>query len=108
MGVDLKTCADASPRGIQNAMVTGGYHIQAAMGREAIRELEGHDIPNWILLCIEKTYPYAIGIYIIDEAALEAGRAKYKQLLVELKECLEKNEWQGYAPQSIGLPQWAQ
>ncbi len=107
MGVDLKTCADASPRGFQNAMVSGGYHIQGAMGRDARRELEGVDVPNFICLAIEKTYPHAIGIYIIDEYALDHGQQVYKQVCLDLKHALAYNSWGSYETQTISLPRWA-
>lgn len=106
MIVDLKTCADASPRGFQNAMASGGYHIQGSMVREAIRELEGRDIPNVINICIEKTYPYSIGIYLIDEEALEIGRLEFKGLLTKLNHAIMHNDFPGYETQTITLPGW--
>ena len=107
MIVDLKTCASASPQAIQRAIVDGGYHTQMAMIRDGIRELEGRDIPNCILVCVEKTYPYAIGIYIIDEQALEIGRLEYKRLLLNLVSCIKSNSWPGHEIQTINLPRWA-
>jgi exodeoxyribonuclease VIII len=107
MIVDLKTCADASPRGFQNAMVAGGYHIQGAMIRDARRALEGIDCPNVINIAIEKKYPFSIGIYLIDEAALDEGAMQYKQALLDMRECHEKNEYPDYGVHTIGLPAWA-
>lgn len=108
MIVDLKTCADASPRGFQRAMVQGGYHLQGAMIQEAVQAREGRWIPNVINIAVEKTYPYSIGIYIIDEDALEAGRAKYKQIALDIKHYIGHNEpWPDYRVQTIELPSWA-
>jgi hypothetical protein len=105
--VDLKTCADASPRAFQNSMAAFGNHIQGAMVREGVRVLENRDIPNVINICIEKEYPYSIGIYIIDEAALDEGYIQFKQVLLDIKECMDKNEWPDYEIQTINLPKWA-
>jgi exodeoxyribonuclease VIII len=58
MIVDLKTCFDASPRAFQRAIVDGGFHIQGAMVRDAVRAVEGRDISNVVYLAVEKTYPY--------------------------------------------------
>lgn len=108
MIVDLKTCADASPRGFQRAMVTGGYHIQGAMIQDAVNTLEGRWIPNVINIAIEKTYPYSVGIYIIDEEALDVGRQKYKNVALAIKSYIGHNEpWPDYPPQTITLPAWA-
>lgn len=105
--VDLKTCADASPRAFQSAMVKGGYHIQAAMIRDGIRRLEGRDISNVINIAIETKYPYAIGIYVIDEEALDYGEFHYKDLLKRLKHANMNNDYPSYEIQSINLPRWA-
>lgn len=108
MIVDLKTCADASPRGFQRAMVAGGYHMQGAMIQDAVQALEGRWIPNVINIAVEKTYPYSVGIYIIDEEALDAGRRKYKEILVDIKSHIGHTEpWPDYPIQTISLPSWA-
>jgi len=107
MIIDLKTCASASSRAYQRAMVDGGYHVQGAIIREAVREIEGNDIPNVINICIEKTYPYAIGIKIISESALDAGLMKFRSVLVDLKRCMADNSWNDYQPETVDLPGWA-
>lgn len=107
MIVDLKTIADASPRNYQNEMVRYGYHIQGAIVRDALRNLENRDCSSVINVCVEKQYPYSIGIYLIDEAALDAGEEKYRSLLVDLASCIGHNDWQDYEVQTIGLPRWA-
>lgn len=107
MIIDLKTIANASPRSFQNSMILGGYHIQGAMIRDAVRNLEQRDIPNVINIAIEKEYPYSIGIYIIDECALDHGQEKYKQTLLDIKCAREYNNYPDYEVQTISLPRWA-
>lgn len=107
MYVDLKTTSDASPRAYQSEMVKYGYHIQGAMVKDSSWILESKDIKKVINIVVETKYPFNIGIYIIDEFALEEGHMKYKQLLLDLKNSLEKNEFKGYGIQKIGLPKWA-
>jgi exodeoxyribonuclease VIII len=106
MIVDLKTCANAASYAYQRAMVDGGYHLQGAMCREAIRVVEGREINNVINVCIEKAYPYAIGIKIIGEDALRAGHARYKEILMQMKQCFETNVWPSYEPETVELPNW--
>jgi PDDEXK-like uncharacterized protein DUF3799 len=105
--VDLKTCRDASPKGFQSAMISGGYHIQGAMIRDAVEKLEGNRINHVVNIAIESKYPHNMGIYIIDEAAIDAGEEKFKQLCLDLKDCRESNSFPDYGIATIGLPPWA-
>lgn len=105
--IDLKTIEDASPENYQREMVKCGYHIQGAMVRDGYFELTGEKIEACINLCVEKTYPYSIGIYIIDELAIEAGHCEYKQLALDLKHAIAHNTFDDYPIQTIGLPRWA-
>lgn len=107
MIVDLKTCSDASPRAYQSEMVKYGYHVQGAMIRDAVEAIEGRRINNVINICVETKYPYSMGIYLLDEAAIDAGQAKYKQLLIDIKSAIEDNNYPDYGVQTIGLPSWA-
>lgn len=105
--VDLKTCDDASPRAFQRAMAESGYHVQGAMVQEGIRKLEEREVSNVVNVCVETKYPYSIGIYPIDESALEAGYVKFKQALLEIKHAKENNDYPHYLTQTISLPVWA-
>ena len=107
MIVDLKTCADASPRAFQASMVKGGYHVQGAMIQEAVRRVEGREIDTVINVAIETSYPYSIGIYIIDEVALSEGHYQFKKALVDLKHAIGHNVWEDYGVQTLSLPAWA-
>jgi len=103
MIVDLKTCVSASSRAYQKAMIDGGYHLQGAVIREGIKQLTGRDITTVINICCEKTYPYSVAIKII----YEAGHMKFKQALLDIKRCIEYNEWLDYEPEIVDLPTWA-
>lgn len=105
--VDLKSCADASPQAFQRDIYTYGYYIQAPMMQDAIKAIENRYIETFINVCVEKTYPWNVGIYIIDQEAIDLGRVKYKQASVELSRCIAYNEWPGYEIATIGLPRWA-
>ena len=105
--VDLKTIDDASPRNFQASMIKGGYHIQGAMAQDALLATTGEVVEMVINICVEKKYPYSVGIYEIDNEALEYGRSVYKKALIEMRNCQQKNEYPGYAIQTINLPKWA-
>jgi exodeoxyribonuclease VIII len=110
--VDLKTIADSGSRSYQYSMVDGGYHIQGAMILEGLKQCRGYNegelyINTVINVCIEKTYPYQIGIKIISEHALEIGHQKFKQALLDIKECMQTSKWSSNATEVVELPNWA-
>lgn len=104
--VDLKTCVNAASKAYQRTMLESGYHIQGAMIREGVRELTGKDIPNVINICIEKIYPFCIGIKIISEEALDEGRRKFKEILMNMKSAIDTNNYPDYEAETITLPSW--
>lgn len=106
MIVDLKTIGDASPHSFQRSMIDGWYHVQGAMIRDAVRTLQNVDISNVINICVEKKYPFSIGIYIIDEQALDYAETLYKSVLLNMKSCIINNRFDDYEAQVIGLPKW--
>lgn len=104
---DLKTTDDASESSFQRAMVDYGYHVQAAMIREGVREVIGYDIKNIVFIAVEKKFPYSTVTYIIDDIALEYGLVEFKNQLLKLKSCRESNIWESYENKVISLPNWA-
>ena len=106
MTVDLKTIASADPRSFQNAMAQRGYHIQSAMNREGIRAATGKDVINHVFVCVEKTFPFLVAVYILDETALDHAHNTLRKVLPEMKECLNTQVWAGYETMTIGLPAW--
>lgn len=103
---DLKTALNGSPRSFQYAAFDYGYYIQAAMVREAIKQLKQKVIKDFLFLVIEKSAPYAISIYQLDEASLDKGYQEFKTLLARYQQCLETNDWPAYSIQEISLPRY--
>lgn len=104
---DLKTAQNGNPRSFQFAASDYGYHIQAAMIQEALIQLKKIQIKDFLFLVIEKSVPYVISIYQLDQASLEQGRHEFKKLLASYQHCLETNDWPGYTIQEISLPHYA-
>jgi hypothetical protein len=77
------------------------------MIQEVIKQLKQPVIKDFLFLVIEKSAPYAISIYQLDEASIEQGRHEFKQLLMRYKHCLESNDWPAYTIQEISLPRYA-
>jgi exodeoxyribonuclease VIII len=105
--VDLKTTSCADYREFQRSLYNYGYHIQCAMIHEAFKHLFNIDMRNFIFVVVENTEPYATAIYQLDEAALDQSVEIFKNKLMELKQCYDKNEWPSYPTQILTLPNYA-
>jgi len=101
--VDLKTCQDASPTGFAKAIANFGYQIQAA------HYLAGTLATRFIFVAVEKTAPYAIGVYELNTEALIHGSIARHNALQRIQDCRAINEWPGYTDgiQTLQLPGWA-
>jgi hypothetical protein len=101
--VDLKTCQDASPNAFARACATFGYHTQAA------HYLNGTFADRFVFVAVEKTYPYAVGVYELDAAAMAAGKEQCRIGLQTISNCRAINEWPSYTTtcDTISMPNWA-
>lgn len=104
--VDLKSTEDASPEGFSRSIAKYAYH------RQADHYLEGWSIAvepvsSFTFIVIEKSAPYAIGVYELDAEAREKGASERRRLLDLYAACVASGKWPGYEPQTIGLPKWA-
>jgi hypothetical protein len=101
--VDLKTCQDASPASFAKAVANFGYQIQAA------HYLAGTLATRFIFVAVEKTAPYAIGVYELNTEALIHGSIARHNALQRIQDCRAINEWPGYTDgiQTLQLPGWA-
>jgi len=103
--IDLKTSADASFRAFQSSAVTNGYYLQAGMIKRALESLN-KPLKNFIFVVVEKKEPYAIGIYKLDDEALEYGANEFDTLMVELDKYIQKDEFPDYGIQTLSIPAW--
>jgi exodeoxyribonuclease VIII len=101
--VDLKTCQDASPTGFAKAVANFGYSIQAA------HYLAGTLATRFIFVAVEKTAPYAIGVYQLNTEALIHGSIARHNALQRIQDARAINEWPGYTDgiHTLQLPGWA-
>jgi len=106
--MDLKTTQDASSGAFRNSVARFRYHVQAAHYSEGVRAVTG-EWPDYAIVAIEKTPPYACAVYMLDEEALGVGALMREHALKVYAECCEKDEWPGYVQttQVLTLPRWA-
>lgn len=103
--IDLKTTTDASFRAFQLSAVNYGYYLQAGMIKRALESLN-KPLKNFIFVAVEKEAPYAIGIYKLDDEALEYGANEFDTLMIELNKHIQANQFPDYGIQTLSLPAW--
>jgi exodeoxyribonuclease VIII len=101
--VDLKTTTDASPKGFAKSVAQWRYHVQQA------HYLSGTFAERFVFIAVEKTYPYAVGVYELDEAAMLHGASERRVNLQTIADCRAISEWPSYGNtiQPLSLPAWA-
>lgn len=111
--VDLKTALDASRHGFEKSIDKWRYDVQAAFYLDGLRAARaaGADIPEpraFVFVAVEKTAPFAVGVYAIDAEAVEIGRREYRADLARYADCQATGKWPAYSDkiESISLPEW--
>jgi hypothetical protein len=101
--VDLKTTTDASPAGFAKSVANFRYHVQAA------HYLAGTFAERFVFIAVEKTYPYAVGVYKLDAEAMAHGAELRRVNMQTIADCRAIGEWPGYSTgvESLSLPSWA-
>lgn len=107
--VDVKSCQSAAPEAMSKSMATYRYDVQAAYYLD-ICKLLGIDKSEFLLVCVEKTPPYAVAVYAVDQDAIEWGRKQYRADLAQIKRCEAEDHWPSFTEDitTLALPAWAQ
>jgi exodeoxyribonuclease VIII len=115
---DLKTTEDASPEGFARSIAKFGYDVQAPYYLDtlslALNQADKTDsnTPDsakaFVFIAVEKSYPHAVGVYVLDEESIAVGRAKYRKALDTYATCQDQGEWPAYGTnvRTIRLPEW--
>jgi len=102
--VDLKTCQDASPAAFAKSVAQWSYQVQSA------HYLCGTLAKRFIFVAVEKSFPYAIGVYELDAQAMVHGAVLRHNALQQIQDCRAINSWPSYTDdgiQTLQLPGWA-
>ena len=101
--VDLKTTVDASPKGFAKSVAQWRYHVQQS------HYLAGTFAERFVFIAVEKSYPYAVGVYELDADAVQFGDYERRNNLQTIADCRAISEWPGYGNtiQPLSLPKWA-
>lgn len=107
--VDIKTCADASPRGVQRSAVQFGYHVQAAFYRELFRRASGsEDLLPFVFVFVEKEAPHGVLVVELDEMFLEIGWTQTSRAIDTVQDWMMfgHSDYAGGRKVTIECPQW--
>jgi len=107
--VDYKTTTSAEPSQFAKSCANYGYDMQAAWYLD-LCTLLGEDRAAFAFVAQEKTEPYLVEVYALDDAAEERGRRRNRRALETFQRCLEADHWPGYtdaAYTELALPRWA-
>lgn len=108
MVIDLKTTIDASRSGFSKKIFSYGYHRQAAWYLEALRS-QGEAAQHFVFIAVEKTPPYAVGLYRLNDDTLRLSKQENDRLLAIYSECSRTDSWPGYTQgiEDITIPDYA-
>jgi exodeoxyribonuclease VIII len=106
--VDLKSTKIASPGGFSREMRTFGYHIQAGFYTDGWKAVTGEN-HDFVIVASEKSAPFTVGVYLVNEHTIEAGQRAYRRALDCYAEALETGKFTGYSQdiEPIDIPIWA-
>ena len=103
--VELKTAADASPRGFQRAAEKFGYFAQLAWyidGQRAANP-DGPSTDDAFIVAVESKQPYVVQTFAVTSHAIDIGRRTYRLWLEMLAVCEASGEFPGYVENDVIL-----
>lgn len=107
--VDYKTSTDARPFSFQRSITSFSYHLQTAYYLDGLACLDAEEPMGWFWIVQEKTFPYALNVFMPTEAMIEKGRQEYRDAITTYIDCREKDHWPSYSEEInlIDLPDWS-
>jgi exodeoxyribonuclease VIII len=106
IAVDLKSTEDAAG-GFIRSVSKYRYFVQHPFYTD-IASNEGIEIDHFIFVVIEKSEPYGICVYELDDDAVHYGRKRYMENLDVYQRCRDSGEWPGYEQtiKTLSLPRY--
>jgi len=107
--VDFKTTIDASPEAFARSVFNFGYYRQAAHYLHGWNNFHDAYRDKFIIIACEKTPPYAVAVYELDNGSIELGAYEVARLRALYAECVANDDWPSYGKtiHTLELPAWA-
>jgi len=109
--LDLKTTDTASPRIWRGKAAREGHFLRVPWYLDGWELASGNCPKQYLFGVVEKSPPYVVQVYKLEERALAWGRMMMRRALARFAECEVNNLWhQGYQDgiATIGLPTYAE
>lgn len=109
IGIDLKSCVDASPDGFARAVTSFKYHYQNAWYNTGHEHLRDASLRAFVFIAVENTAPYGCAVYVLESNAIAFGARRCEDAMLLYKQAVETGYWRGYSERvnPIVLPRWA-
>jgi exodeoxyribonuclease VIII len=104
---DIKTTDNLSVNGFSRSCMDYGYFLQAGMAKLAL-QAHGIEMEKFVFICINKTEPFEVMTYILDDNAIEYGVNQFKWLSGRLEQDLKENDWLKPRVKVLDVPKWAE
>ena len=108
--VDYKTCKCAETNRFNSDIWKLGYFFQAGMYSEGVKiSKKLKKLPGFLFVAQEKDPPYAVNVIEVSEEVMNAGVAKFHQLLGKYHNCKVMDMYPGYVgdvPNDAFVPGW--
>lgn len=89
--VDIKSAADASPREFFRVMGKRRYHVQHPFYADVYKHAFGEKIDHFFYVAVEKTHPFNVGVYYLQNEQILQAREQYKKDLKVIQEVRSGN-----------------
>lgn len=99
--VDIKTTDSAYATDFFSSVAKFYYPLQAAIQCDGVAIATGREISTYLYVAVEKNYPYDYCIYRLVEDDIAASRVMYKEILSQIKVCVETDVWPSYGRSRI-------
>ena len=110
--VDYKTTMTADTFHFNSEIWKRGYFFQAGMYAEGWKIAnKKKKLPGFLFVAQEKKAPYSVNVIEVSEEVMNAGIAKFHQLLDKYHQCKALDQWPGFVgdvPNDAFLPNWMQ
>lgn len=108
MAIDVKSTEDASPEAFGKSVANYRYDLQPAWYFDVLDILYGEVPKSWVFLAVEKSPPYAIGIYFATPEQIEVARVTARRDFARIVQHKQLNHWPDYGAEvlPLDLPRW--
>lgn len=101
--LDLKSTEDATLEAFERTILKYKYHLSAAHYLEGTSSVTGVAYETFLIIAVEKIYPYGVQVFEMDFGALEKGRELCNRALLRYKNSIGLPKIPGYSEDVVPI-----